>query len=267
MKRAFYWSVLLFVITLLIPWSGCRNFQAPEHETTGGWQLLVTGNAVPNYKIVEQITQKSGVYQKGYVVVVDFNPSENIKQKNRIIQLFYQHKINAVHLLKINLSSPIKPSDLLAIENAGALFLLPIKMKRQASLLNNVDLIKALKSAFQKGAFMAVKGNELSKLTGTIYYHQRKDSVKGNTMVRQHKGLGLVNNTVVDRLPFYTRFKKGIINDVKAGKFMFIALGNKSMVLIGNGSAMVSGGDKVGVMMPEKPLSFYKKGEQFSLQP
>jgi len=266
MKRAFYLSVLMFAITLLIAWSGCRNFQTAEHETTGGWQLLVTGNAVPNYKIVEQIAQRSVVCQKGYVVVVDFNPSENTKQENKIKQLFYEHKMNAVHLLKINLSSPIKPSDLLAIENAGALFLLPIKMKMQASLLNNVDLIKALKSAFRNGAFVVTKGNELSKLTGTIYYHQRKDQVNGNTIVKQHKGLGFVNNLVVDRLPFYTRFKKGIINDVKAGKFMFIALGNKNMVLLGNEQAMVLGGDKVGVLYSGKPMSFYKKGEVFLLK-
>jgi len=267
MKKWFFPVVFIVSVPFLLGWSSCQNFQSDNHKDAGDWQLLVAGNAVTNSEMADQIAEKSTGYQKGYVVVVDLNSSKNAKQRKKIKQLFYKHEINAVHILKINPASRVKPSDLLAIENAAALLLLPIKRKMQPSLLMNSDLIKALKSAFQKGAFMAVKGNEFSKLMGSIYYHQHNDSVKGNTMVRQHKGLGLVNNLVVDRLPFYTRFNKGIINDVKADKFVFIALGNKSMVLIGNGSAMVSGGDKVGVLMPAKPLSFYKKGEQFSLQP
>ncbi len=267
MKRACYLSILVFAITLLIAWSGCQNFQSAKHNDTGSWQLLVTGNAVTDPEVADQIIEKSTVYQKGYVVVVDFNISKNGKDKNKIKQLFYKHEINAVHVLKINPASQVKPSDLLTIENASAVLLLPINRKTQATLPKNGDLIKGLKTVFQKGAFVAATGNEWAKLMGNIYYYQRKDSVKGNTLVRQHKGIGLINNVVVDMMPFYNHFEKGILKDVKADQFVFAALGKSSMLLFGNGRAMVLGRDKVGVLSPGKPLSFYKNGEEFLLRP
>ncbi len=267
MKKWFLLSIFFVTTVLLTGWSGCQNFQSAKHNDTDSWQLLITGNAITNSEVVDQIAEKSTVYQKGYVVVVDFNLSKNGKNKNKIKQLFYKHEINAVHVLIIDPASQVKPSDLLTIENASAVLLLPINRKTQTTLPKNGDLIKGLKTVFQKGAFVAATGNEWAKLMGSIYYYQRKDSVKGNTLVRQHKGIGLINNVVVDMMPFYKHFEKGILKDVKADQFVFAALGKSSMLLFGNGRAMVLGRDKVGVLSPGKPLSFYNNGEKFLLQP
>ena len=267
MKKRFF-PFIFFVTTLLLTgWSGCQNFKSSQQTDGGSWQLLVTGSAVPISEMVDQVAEKSTVYQKGYVVVLDLNLSKNGKDNNKIKQLFYKHKINAVHGLKIDPATQLKPTDLLTIENAAAVLLLPINRKAQAALLNNSDLKKVLQSAYQKEAFIAAKGNEWAKLMGSIYYHQRKDAVKGNTMVRQHKGLGLISNAVVDRMPFYNQFKKGILKDVKADRFVFLGLANNSVLLLGKGRAMVLGGAKVGVLTPGKPLHFYKNGEEFLLQP
>ena len=267
MKKWFFSIAFIVATAFLLGWSGCQNFQPANHNDVGNWQLLVAGNGVTNPEIVGQVVKKSTVYQQGYVVIIDTRNSKNDKQANGVKKLFYKHAINAVHILKIEPSAQLKPSELLAIENATVVLLMPISRKMQPSLLKNSSLIKALKTAFQKGAFMAAKGNEFAKLTGTIYYQQRKDSVKGNMIVRQQKGLGFVHNVVVDMLPFYNHFKKGIVKDVKADKFVFVALGKKSMVLLGKEQAMVLGGDKVGVLMPGKLFKFYKSGVRFLLAP
>lgn len=267
MKKGPFSVVFIVSVVFLLGWSSCQNFQPANHNEVNNWQLLVAGNKVTYPEIADQIVEKSTIYQEGYVVIVDLNSSGNTKQNNKIKRLFYGHNINAVHILKINPATRVKPSSLLAIENATVLVLMPINRKTATTLLKNSELVKTLHSAFQKGAFIATKGNEWSKLTGAIYYKQRKDAVKGNTIVRQHKGLGFIPNVVVDMMPFYHHFEKGIVKDVQAEKFVFLALGKKSMVLLGKKQAMVLGSDNAGVLAPGKPFQLHKSGEQFSLQP
>ena len=86
------------------------------------------------------------------------------------------------------------------------------------------------------------------------------------TITIAHGNGGQENNELISKI-FYKHFEKGILKDVKADQFVFAALGKSSMLLFGNGRAMVLGRDKVGVLSPGKPLSFYKNGEEFLLRP
>jgi len=260
-------KIFFSVVALSLLLASCHSFQQENSNKKQAYQLLLCGSEASISEIVKTTIHQSKIEQEGYVLILDFTSSSKEKRVKKIVDLFYKNQVNAVHILKINPKFRFKNSDIIAIENAAILYFIGDKGRDYKNIITNTKLTNTLLKAKDKGSLIVGGTLEISKLFGKYFFHKQYDSTTGVTKVRKLNGMMLINNAAIDRLSFFKQYKGGINKDVNKDNFSFIGIGNKSLLLVGKKQGLVVDSSKVGLLIPNRPFTYFHEGNAFSIYP
>ena len=260
-------KILFSTVALSLLLTSCHFFQHEKSNKKQAYQFLLCGKEASISKIVKTTIDQSKIEQDGYVLILDFTSSSKEKMAKKTEKLFYNSQVNAVHILKVKPKSLFKNSDIVAIENATILYMIGYKGRAYKNIATNTKLKNSLFKAKDKGSLIVGGTLEISKMFGKYFFHKHHDSVTGATKVRKLNGMMLINNAAIDRFAFFRQYKRGIKKEVNKDKFSFIGIGNKSLLLVGKEQALVIDASKVGLLLPNRPITYFHKGDAFSIHP
>jgi len=227
-------------------------------------QVFLIGNGPNSKETIKDMIEKSGIRKGGYVVIVPMSYDQEDSIAYFLQKEFYEQQIMAVHILGFYPDGIIENSDILSIENASIIYLIGGNRIKFMKFVNKTSLKNSLMQAFKNGALMAGKGNGAS-IMGDYFYHQIIDTISHSPKVILKPGLGLLKNTVVDDITFFTNYKEGIQKNSTKRGFVFLGLGYKSAVWINNKEALVLRKSEIGFISPDKEIRQLNKGDRFTM--
>ncbi|RLD61661.1 MAG: hypothetical protein DRJ05_02135 [Bacteroidetes bacterium] len=256
----------LSILLLIFACSTSSRENGPKNDRSEkiAQQVFLIGNGPNSKETIKDIIEKSGIRKGGYVVILPMTQNKQDSSAHFLQKEFYEQQIMAVHILGFYPDGIIENSDILSIENASIIYLLGGNRNKFMKLANKTPLKKSFLRAYKNGALMAGKGNGASVL-GEYYYSQQMDTVSRNIKIELKPGLGLLKNTVVDDITFFTNYKEGIQKNSTKRGFVFLGLGYKSAVWIKNGEAFVLRESEIGFISPGNVKRKLNKGDKFSV--
>ncbi|MCF6171951.1 MAG: Type 1 glutamine amidotransferase-like domain-containing protein [Bacteroidales bacterium] len=257
--------IILFIISTLFAACSSGGGKPAENEDLSNQTFLI-GNGRLSGETVGGMIEKSGIKAGGYVVIIPASFKKNDADASFLRKEFYRQNILAVHILSLRPGTPLTKSEQVAIENAGIICILNGKKNQFMKLANNTALKSSLMKARENGALIAGTGNGASVL-GEYYFYQHDDPKPQSRKTVLKPGLGLLKNTVVDSFGFYDDNKNTIRKSSAKKNFVFIGLGDRAAVWLGDKEAVVLSKSGMTFVAPGKPARWLKAGDEFSLFP
>lgn len=160
-------SKLLVSITLLFLLISCDSATGPDFKKDKELRLqvkpvMLIENETISQKDISEMIDQSTIRRGGYVAILPTSWDSDNKRAINLQNHFYNRQIEAVHILYIDLNSPIRNTDLLTIENATILCILDGDIKKIVQMSSYPGLKSALLNAYQKGTLLVMNGSACS---------------------------------------------------------------------------------------------------------
>ncbi|WP_372935234.1 hypothetical protein [Mariniphaga sediminis] len=178
-------SKLLVSITLLFLLISCDSATGPDFKKDKELRLqvkpvMLIENEFISQKDIGKLIDQSTIRRGGYVAIIPTSWDSDNKNAISLQNHFYNRQIEAVHILYIDLNSPIRNTDLLTIENATILCLLDGDVEKFIQMASYPVLKTAILNAYQKGTLLVMNGNACSLANDPVFTFPEESNSKMN---------------------------------------------------------------------------------------
>jgi len=200
------------------------------------------------------------------VVIVNMLTNNQDSSAYFLRKSFFDQQIMAVHDFRVYNGISLHNSDIIKVKNARIICILDNNANKFLKLAKKTRLKSSLLDAHKLGALIVGIGKGASIL-GEYYYEHVKDKMTHRDELAERPGLGILKNTVIEDIDFYTGHKATIETQTTEKGLVFIGLDGTSVIWVKNNEAVVLRGAEIGFAKPNKPSATIKGNSVFELLP
>ncbi|OFY47418.1 MAG: hypothetical protein A2W85_01780 [Bacteroidetes bacterium GWF2_41_31] len=149
--------VFLLLVVSCDPASG-PDFKRDKELRLQIKPVLLIENESISQKDIAAMINSSTIRKGGYVAIIPTSAIAEDQNANKLSDLFYNQKVEAVHILIFKPQSAIMNTDVLTIENATILCLLDGDTENFVGMAAYPVLKSAILNAYKKGTLLVMNG-------------------------------------------------------------------------------------------------------------